>query len=186
MLAMTASLSMTKQKRGSFMDKFKGFGNFNISIFISSFFYAGFFPYGPGTAGSVAAFLLYILFIRFMNPLYYIALCLFIFIAGVYFSSKAEKISGIADPPFVVIDEVLGYLATMAGILWVHFSAFNAVLYALLGLILFRFFDIFKPFPIGIIDKKVPGGFGIMLDDLAAAVFSLIVLRFIIIVIAGF
>ena len=168
------------------MDKFKGSSNFNISIFISSFFYSGFFPYGPGTAGSVAAFLLYILLLRFLNPLYYIVLCLFIFIAGVYFSSKAEKISGIADPPFVVIDEVLGYLATMAGILWMHFSVFNAVLYALLGLILFRFFDILKPFPIGIIDKKVPGGFGIMLDDLAAAVFSLIVLRFIIIVIAGF
>jgi phosphatidylglycerophosphatase A len=165
------------------MEKFK---KFNIYMFISSFFYIGFFPYGPGTAGSVAAFLLYMAFLRFLNPLYYIAICLAIFISGIYFSSKAEKISGIADPPFVVIDEVLGYLAVMSGLLWMHFSFARLFIYAFCGLLLFRFFDILKPFPIGTIDKKVRGGLGIMLDDLAAAVFSLIILRFIIVVITGF
>ena len=168
------------------MKKYKNLDIRNISILISSFFYTGFFPYGPGTAGSVAAFLLYMLLLRFLNPFYYLALCLLIFISGVYFSSKAEKISGIADPPFVVIDEVLGYLSVAAGLLWMRFSFFHLFIYAFCGLALFRFFDILKPFPIGIIDKKVRGGFGIMLDDLAAAVFSLIVLRFIIVVIAGF
>ncbi|MCL4428372.1 MAG: phosphatidylglycerophosphatase A [Deltaproteobacteria bacterium] len=168
------------------MEKYKNFNKRNVPIFISSFFYVGFFPFGPGTAGSFAAFLLYILALRFLNPLYYIALCLFIFIAGVYFSLKAEKISGILDPPFVVIDEALGYLAVMSGLLWNHFSFLHLFIYAFCGFILFRFFDILKPFPIGTIDKKVGGGLGIMLDDLAAAAFSLIVLRFIIIVIAGF
>jgi len=160
--------------------------SFSISIIVSSFFWIGFFPFGPGTAGSVAAFLLYIFLLRFLNPFYYLALCLIIFIAGVYFSSKAEKISGIADPPFVVIDEALGYLTVAAGLLRMGFSFFHLFIYAFCGLILFRFFDILKPFPIGIIDKKVKGGLGIMLDDLAAALFSLIVLRFIIVVIAGF
>ncbi len=168
------------------MKDYKNLNIQNISILISSFFYIGFFPYAPGTAGSVAAFLLYVLLLRLLNPLYYFALCLFIFILGIYFSSKAEKISGISDPPFVVIDEALGYLAVMSGFLWTSFSFLHSFIYAFCGLILFRFFDILKPFPIRIIDKKVRGGFGIMLDDLAAAVFSLIVLRFIIVVIAGF
>ncbi len=168
------------------MEKYKNIDKRDVAILISSFFYAGFFPYGPGTAGSFAAFLLYILLLRFLNPFYYIALCLFIFIAGVYFSSKTEKISGIADPSFVVIDEVLGYLALMSGMLWTSFSFLSLLAYSFCGLILFRFFDILKPFPIGTIDKKVKGGLGIMLDDLAAAAFSFIVLRFIIILIAGF
>ncbi len=153
--------------------------NFNIYIFIASFFYIGFFPYAPGTAGSAAAFLLYITFLRFLNPYYYIASCLIIFVSGIYFSAEAEKISGIKDPPFVVIDEAFGYLATMSVVLWMRFSPLQSVLYGLCGLALFRFFDISKPFPIGYIDKNVSGGLGIMLDDAAAAVFSLIILRFI-------
>ncbi|MHB1698025.1 MAG: phosphatidylglycerophosphatase A family protein [bacterium] len=164
------------------MEKLKGF---NLSIFISTFFYTGYFPYAPGTAGSVAAFVVYILILRFLNPFYYILLCLVVFVSGVYFSSKAEKISGIKDPPFVVIDEVLGYLATMSAVLWMHFPLLKSLAYALCGLALFRLFDILKPFPVGYIDKKVPGGSGIMLDDLTAAVYSMIVLRFIIILAAG-
>ncbi len=168
------------------MEKYKNLDIRNIPILISSFFYVGFFPFGPGTAGSVAAFLLYVLLLRFLNPFYYIVICLLIFISGVYVSSKAAKISGIADPPFVVIDEVLGYLTVMSGLLWMHFDFFHLLIYAFCGLLLFRFFDILKPFPVGTIDKKIGGGFGIMLDDLAAAVFSLIILRFVIVVAAGF
>ncbi len=159
------------------MAKQKGF---NISIFISSFFYTGFFPYAPGTAGSVAAFLLYISILRFLNPYYYIALCAAIFIFGVYFSSGAEKISGIKDPSFVVIDETVGYLTVMIGVLWLPFS----ILYAVYGFILFRFFDILKPFPVRYVDKNVEGGLGVMLDDIVAALFAILVLRFVIILTA--
>ncbi|MHB8232327.1 MAG: phosphatidylglycerophosphatase A family protein [bacterium] len=165
------------------MEKHK---KFNIYIFISSFFYTGFFPYAPGTAGSIVAFLLYISAFRLLPPFYYIVLCLLIFIAGVYFSSSAEKISGIKDPSFVVIDEVLGYLATMSAVLWMHFPFLKSLLYALCGLVLFRFFDILKPFPVGYVDKKVSGGAGIMLDDVAAAIYSIIALRFLMILAAGF
>ena len=157
----------------------------NPFIFTASFFYAGFFPYGPGTVGSVAAFLLYIFLLRFLNPFYYIVLCIIIFIAGVFVSSKASKISGLEDPSFVVIDEVLGYLAVMSGLLWMHFDFFHILIYSLIGLLLFRIFDISKPLFIGTIDKKIKGGLGIMLDDVAAALFSLIVLRIAIVIIAG-
>ncbi|MGC8553992.1 MAG: phosphatidylglycerophosphatase A family protein [Candidatus Acidulodesulfobacterium sp.] len=158
----------------------------NPFIFASSFLYIGFFPYGPGTAGSIAAFLLYIFLLRFLNPFYYIAVCTIIFIIGVYVSSKASKISGLDDPPFVVIDEVLGYLSVMSGLLWMHFDFFHILIYSLLGLLLFRIFDISKPLFIGTIDKKIRGGLGIMLDDVAAAFFSVILLRIAIVIIAGF
>lgn len=164
------------------MKKLKGF---NLSILISTFFYIGFFPYASGTAGSILAFVLYMLLLRFLNPFYYISLCLIVFVSGVYFSSKTEKIYGLKDPPFVVIDEVLGYLATMSAVLWIHFAFLKSLAYAFCGLVLFRFFDILKPFPVGYLDKKVSGGLGIMLDDLAAAIYSIIVLLFIIILAAG-
>lgn len=167
------------------MNKMNEFKKNNPFIFAASFFYAGFFPYGPGTAGSVAAFLLYIFVFRFLNPFYYIAVCIIIFITGVYVSSKASKISGLEDPPFVVIDEVLGYLAVMSGLLWMHFDFFHILIYSLLGLLLFRIFDISKPLFIGTIDKKIKGGLGIMMDDVAAALFSVIILRIAIVIIAG-
>ena len=157
----------------------------NPFIFAASFFYAGFFPYGPGTAGSVAAFLLYIFPLRFLIPFYYIVVCIVIFITGIYVSSKASKISGLDDPSFVVIDEVLGYLAVMSGLLWMRFDFFHILVYSLLGLLLFRIFDISKPLFIGTIDKKIKGGIGIMLDDVAAAFFSVIILRIAIVIIAG-
>ncbi|MCL4321922.1 MAG: phosphatidylglycerophosphatase A [Deltaproteobacteria bacterium] len=154
---------------------------FNLSIFISTFFYAGLFPYAPGTAGSIAGFIIYISLMRLLNPYEYIIICLLIFVAGVYYSSKAEKLIGVKDPPSLVIDEVLGYFITMMGGFWAPFS----ILYAFAGLLLFRFFDILKPFPVRYVDKKIGSGLGIMLDDVVAAIFSAIILRFIIVLTAG-
>ncbi len=160
------------------MEKRKGF---NLPLFISTFFYAGFFPYAPGTVGSIAGFIIYAVLLRLLNPYEYMIICLFVFIAGVYYSSKAEKLMGVKDPSPVVIDEVLGYFVTMMGGFWTPFS----IPYALVGLGLFRLFDILKPFPVRYIDKKIAGGFGIMLDDVVAAIFSAIILRLIIILIVG-
>lgn len=154
---------------------------FNLPILISTFFYTGLFPYAPGTIGSVAGFFIYVTLLRHLNPYEYMITCLFVFIAGTYYSSKAEKITKIKDPPFVVIDEVLGYFITMTVGLWFSFS----IIYALIGFGLFRFFDIYKPFPVRYVDRKMSGGLGIMLDDIVAAIFSAIVLRFIIFLIAG-
>ncbi len=171
----------------SFMDRryeryiMKKQNKFNLPIFISTFFYAGFFPYAPGTAGSIAGFIIYAALLRLLNPYEYIVICLVIFAAGAYYSSKAEKLIGVKDPPSVVIDEVLGYFITMTGGFWAPFS----FVYALAGLGLFRFFDILKPFPVRYIDKKIAGGLGIMLDDVAAGIFSAVILRVIILLIAA-
>ncbi len=154
---------------------------FSLPILISTFFYVGLFPYAPGTAGSIAGFIVYVLLMRLLNPYEYIIICLFVFVAGVHYSSRAEKLLKVKDPPPVVIDEVLGYFITMAGGFWLPFS----ILYAFAGLLLFRVFDILKPFPIRYVDEKMGSGLGIMLDDVVAAIFSAIILRFIILIAAG-
>ena len=153
----------------------------NISILFATFFYVGYFPYGPGTAGTFAAMILYFIFLHNLNFLYYIILCIVLFFAGVFFSSRAEKIIGKKDPSEVVIDEVAGYLITMLGALGAPFS----IPYVLIGFLLFRIFDIIKPFPVGFADKHIGGGIGIMLDDIIAAVISAVLLRLIIVIIVG-
>lgn len=154
---------------------------FNLAIFISTFFYAGLFPYAPGTVGSICGFVIYVFLFRYLNPYEYALACLFIFAVGVYYASESERLLGFKDPPQVVIDEVLGYLLTMAG----GFYAGYSLVYALVGLGFFRFFDILKPFPVRYIDEKMTGGIGIMLDDVAAAVFSAIILMLVIAMVAG-
>jgi phosphatidylglycerophosphatase A len=74
------------------------------------------------------------------------------------------------DHPGIVWDEVVGYLITMIAVP-------KTLLWVVVGFILFRFFDILKPWPISWIDKHVEGGMGIMLDDVLAAVFALIVIQ---------
>lgn len=147
----------------------------NIPVFFSSFFYVGFFPYAPGTMGSIAACVLYFFAVRFLGPFWYLVLCAAVFFAGTYFSSKAEKISGLNDPSFVVIDEVAGYFIAMSFFAWKPQTniAISAA-WSLCGLALFRFFDIVKPFPVSYVDEKIRGGLGIMLDDVVAGIFSFI------------
>lgn len=152
-----------------------------ISILISTFFYTGYVPYGPGTAGTFISFILYLLFIHNLNPFIYLVFCFLLFILGVYFSSRAEKLFGVKDPSKVVIDEALGYFLTMTGAFFAPFSIINAIA----GFLLFRFFDILKPYPIKYIDRNLSGGIGIMLDDVVAAIFSAILLRIIMVIILG-
>ncbi len=149
-----------------------------LSILFSTFFYVGYVPYAPGTGGTFAAFILYLAFFHNLKPLSYIIFCVILFISGVYFSSRAEKLLGAGDPPQVVIDEVLGYFVAMFGL---SFTIERAVL----GFLAFRIFDILKPFPIRYMDKNIKGGVGIMLDDIAAAIYTAFFIRFLMIVIAG-
>lgn len=146
---------------------------YRFSLFISTFFYVGKFPAAPGTAGSFAALVLYVALFHFFTPFEYILLFAVIFITGIYTSGYVERTLGEQDPSFIVIDEVAGYILTMAGALLYPFSFINAIA----GFVIFRFFDILKPFPVKYIDRKVKGGIGIMLDDIVAAIFSAIILR---------
>jgi phosphatidylglycerophosphatase A len=95
----------------------------------------------------------------------YSAVLVLVILVGIWLCDKAARDLGLHDHPGIVWDEIAGYLLTMlaapAGWSWM-----------VVGFVLFRLFDIWKPWPIGWLDRRVGGGFGIMLDDLVAGVFA--------------
>lgn len=132
--------------------------------FLAFGFGSGLAPKAPGTFGTLAAIPLYLLLIQFQAPVYWAALAVSCF-AGVGICGYAATRMGVHDHPGIVWDEIAGYLLTMA---WVGFS-WQAVV---AGFILFRIFDILKPWPISWLDRRVHGGLGIMLDDLLAGLLA--------------
>ena len=136
---------------------------------IATGFGAGYLPKAPGTWGSLVALPLHF-FLRQLAPDHYALALTAIFFIAVITAGQAEKILDRKDPGVVVIDEVIGMLITLI-------AAPNNPLIWLLGFLIFRFFDIFKPYPIRIIDQRVNGGMGIVLDDVLAGIYSLIVLQ---------
>jgi phosphatidylglycerophosphatase A len=143
-----------------------------LSLTLASAFYIGFIPGAPGTYASIATtlvfFATYCLTHRISPVIHLISLCL-ISLIGVFVSGEASRNAGIEDPSFVVIDEVAGQLLTF---LFLPVNAWNLCL----GLMFFRIFDIWKPFPIRKLES-LEGGVGIMADDLLAGVYGNLVLQ---------
>lgn len=137
--------------------------------FLALGFGAGCAPQAPGTFGTMAAIPFYLL----MQPLplwMYAAITVASFVLGVWLCGRTAKDLGVHDHPAIVWDEVVGYWITMLAVppgwLWVG-----------LGFLLFRCFDILKPWPIRAADRNIGGGFGIMFDDVLAAVYAWLVLQ---------
>lgn len=131
--------------------------------------FAGYWPLGPGTLGTVMA-LPFIWFVTAWPAGLQIVFAGALLGVGVWASSRAIQILKREDAPQIVVDEVVGYLVAMIGIPFTFY-------WVVCGFLLFRFFDIFKPFPISLIDEKVKGGWGVMLDDLAAGIFANLVMH---------
>ncbi len=138
-------------------------------MFIATGFYSGYLPKAPGTWGSLVGLLLFFL-LHTLSLEIYLAVVAAIFVIGTFAAGEAEKIMDRKDPGLVVIDEIVGILITMIAIP-------ATPLAMALGFILFRIFDIWKPFPIRLIDQRFHGGLGIMLDDIVAGIFSLVILQ---------
>ena len=128
----------------------------------------GLAPKAPGTFGTLLGIPL--LFLMPGNLMLYLVVVALLFVLGVWCCDVCAKNLGVHDHPGIVWDEVVGYLITMIAVP-------KTFLWVVVGFIVFRFFDILKPWPIGWVDKHVGGGLGIMLDDVLAAVFSLIVIQ---------
>jgi phosphatidylglycerophosphatase A len=135
-----------------------------LAYFIATAGFVGRFPVAPGTAGSVAGLALYALLRLFGRAEIEAAALVVTLVLGVWSAQVAERLLGGKDPGPVVIDEVLGILITLA------FLDVN-VLGGLVGFVLFRLFDVIKPFPAGRLEH-LPGGFGVMMDDAMAALYS--------------
>lgn len=136
---------------------------------LASGFGSGLAPRAPGTAGTLVGVALY-LALAGLPLSVYLGLTAVLFALGVWICARAARDLGVHDHPGIVFDEMIGYLITMAG-------APAGFGWVILGFVLFRVFDIIKPWPISLLDRKIPGGFGIMLDDLAAGLLALAVLQ---------
>ena len=140
-----------------------------LIMIIATGFYSGYLPKAPGTWGSLVGLLLFFL-LHTLSLEIYLAVVAGIFLIGTFAAGEAEKIMDYQDPGLVVIDEIVGMLVTMIAIP-------ATPLAMALGFTLFRIFDIWKPFPVGFVDQRLHGGLGIMLDDIVAGIYSLIILQ---------
>ena len=131
--------------------------------------FTGYIPFAPGTFGSIVGLPLCFLLSKTKLPVAILFILLFIFFA-IWISTEAEKILKQNDPGCIVIDEIAGIMVTFLGL------SFN-IITVIAGFLIFRFFDILKPFPIRSMERKFAGGTGIVLDDIAAGIFSNLVLR---------
>ncbi len=140
-----------------------------LAVFVATVAYCGYFPIAPGTVGSAAGLLVYALVWWTHSPILEVALIVGLFVLGVWAGTIAERYFGGIDPGPIVIDEVVGMLITLAFIP-VGWSG------ALAGFVLFRIFDVIKPYPAGRFES-LHGGLGVMADDAMAAVYANVSLR---------
>jgi len=140
-----------------------------VIMAIATGFYTGYLPKAPGTWGSLVGLPLHFLFTKLTPGGHGIAVAVLIVIA-VLTAGSVEKIVNKKDPGIVVIDEVAGMVITMIG------APPTAIAYVT-GFLLFRFFDIVKPFPANWLDRHINGGLGIVADDLAAGIYAMLCLQ---------
>lgn len=143
-----------------------------VIIFIATGGGLGKIPIAPGTFGTLAG-ILFVLGFNKLGPKYETIFVVVFIIFAILISDMAEAILKQKDPGCIVIDEIAGYVVTMVGIS----LSLNTIV---AGFILFRFFDIIKPFPVKYFEKNFKGGSGIVLDDLVAGILSSAVLRILI------
>lgn len=139
--------------------------------FLAFGFGSGLAPFAPGTFGTLIAIPLYLLMLNLSFSMYLLLVAI-VCIIGVWICDKSSKMLGVHDHSGIVWDEFAGFFITMlaapAGWIWI-----------VAGFALFRLFDIWKPWPISWLDKKVEGGLGIMVDDIVAGIYALICLQLI-------
>jgi len=143
-----------------------------LARLIATWFYCGYFPKGPGTAGSVGALLVAwpIAASTHWNPLIIAAMAAIGLLPAIWASDRMARDTGSKDPQTVVVDEVIGQWIALAAVPdlrnWVYWLA---------AFILFRLFDITKPKPVRSLEK-LPGGTGIVMDDVGAGIYAALVL----------
>jgi phosphatidylglycerophosphatase A len=140
-----------------------------LAVFVATVAYCGYFPAAPGTVGSAAGLLFYLAVWSSGSAIVELSLIAALFAAGVWAGTIAEQYFGGIDPGPIVLDEVVGMLITLAFIP-------VGVPGAIAGFLLFRAFDIIKPFPARRLER-LHGGLGVMADDAMAAVYANVALR---------
>ena len=143
-----------------------------LARILATWFYCGYFPKGPGTAGSIGALLVAwpVAAYAGWNPLVIAGMAAVMLLPSIWASDRMARDTGSKDPQTVVVDEVIGQWIALAAVPdlqdWVYWLA---------AFILFRLFDIWKPWPVRSLEK-LPGGTGIVMDDVGAGLYAALVL----------
>lgn len=163
----------------------KNISKLHPAYFLATWFYSGKTPKAPGTFGSLATIPFFFIFL-FTIPSLELAIIIsvILFVVGVWASNIYMQALGKHDPGEIVIDETIGQFATLAYAFYLaglggfseNYTIGQYIALTLLSFILFRLFDIVKPFPIAWFDKKLKGGVGVMFDDVLAAIYAMIVI----------
>lgn len=133
-------------------------------------FGSGLLTPAPGTWGTLAGLLLGVLLLHFFSPIGFLLFTLLSFVLGCYFCGKTTKDMGVHDHGSIVWDEFVGIFCVLLAIPNLSWQ------WCLVAFILFRLFDILKPYPIRYFDQKLHNGFGIMIDDVLAAGYSILLI----------
>jgi phosphatidylglycerophosphatase A len=131
--------------------------------------YTGYIPFAPGTFGTVVA-IPFCFLLSLLGPIWGALFLIGFFWGAVRIAGEAEEVFGKKDSGRIVIDEIVGFLVALFLIPWTAKSL-------VVGFVLFRFFDIFKPYPIRMLETRLPGGWGVVADDVLAGVYANVVLR---------
>ena len=150
------------------MNRFMNYVNYHVATGLGT----GRSPIAPGTVGSLLGLLLVYLFLpgNGIFQLIMIGLLIFVAITSSDWLAEAESVK---DPSFITVDEIAGQFVTF---LWLPYRAWDSISVLIIGFLLFRAFDIWKPFPIRKLER-LPGGLGIVLDDVLAGVYANILLQ---------
>ncbi|MEO5623512.1 MAG: phosphatidylglycerophosphatase A [Dokdonella sp.] len=134
-------------------------------------FGAGLSPFAPGTAGSAVALIPWFALRGLSAPLFALAIVL-AFALGVWASNVVVAQLRIEDPSVIVWDEFVGQWIALAPLLWIASDA----RWIIAAFVLFRVFDIWKPWPVSWADRSIKGGLGVMIDDVLAGIYAAIVI----------
>ena len=157
-----------------------------FNLLFVTFFYIGKIKYAPGTFASLVTCLVFLLLISIFNfsVIFLITLTIFCYSFVAINNFFNEFIS--EDPPEIVIDEVVGQMLPLLAIpIYETLYPLPTMYYCVSAFILFRLFDVWKPYPISYVDNNIKGSLGIMLDDILASVYSIIILSLILFFLGG-
>ena len=157
-----------------------------FDLFFLTFFMIGKIKYAPGTVASLFTLILFLLLINIFNFTIIFLITLIIFLYSFVAINNSFNEFQSDDPQEIVIDEVVGQMLTLIAIpIYETLYPLPMIYYCVAGFLLFRLFDIWKPFPINYVDSNMSGPSGIMLDDIIASIYSILTLSIIFFFLGG-
>ena len=144
----------------------------NVYHLIATLGGIGLMPFAPGTFGSIFAWIIFVFISHFLSTLSMLILTIISIFFAIWICEKISRNLIEKDHKAIVIDELAGMWVALIPVVYFGSDQNERTIYAVSALILFRIFDIFKPYPISYFDQKFKNGFGIVFDDLIAGIFA--------------